>query len=334
MIEKADRMCNTGTTVTPSSTIRAPQCPAQEDHPPAQEHAPPPTTPAPPPPRPTKGPSLNPLASAQEDSDKSIALILQKASAILRGRCPACFGGKTWGRGFQMYVLSFGWAPKYSLSHYYSRGPDVLICIDGNFNHRHLVAQGDCPPFYSPEYMLPKEFVDAIGEEIEKLRKARKTKKRGKKKTKSKKGKGKGQGKGKGTQQREGEIAGSDSGDSTDSDDEAPPQRHKEKVPKEAVRGCEKSHEAGSGSNVKTYMEKFDDSGLMAAVCRHDIPLFLCNIDTPGEQQKYAVALIRHVFEHLPDNATVKVLYDVGCVLDRSRDKVRASMLYTTKHRN
>jgi hypothetical protein len=56
----------------------------------------------------------------------------------------------------------------------------------------------------------------------------------------------------------------------------------------------------------------------MALVCRHDIPLFLANIDTPGEQQKYTVALIEHLFSLLPSHATVASLYDVGCVLDRS----------------
>lgn len=65
-------------------------------------------------------------------------------------------------------------------------------------------------------------------------------------------------------------------------------------------------------------MEKFDDGGQMALVCRHDIPLFLANIDTPGEQQKYSVALFEHLFSLLPSCATVVGLYDVGCVLDRS----------------
>ncbi|KAG5335779.1 hypothetical protein C0989_000367, partial [Termitomyces sp. Mn162] len=73
-----------------------------------------------------------------------------------------------------------------------------------------------------------------------------------------------------------------------------------------------------NGSNVKTNWDKFDDGGLMALVCRNDIPIFLANIDIPGEQQKYAVAMIEYLFSLLPLSATVSVLYDVGCVLDRS----------------
>jgi hypothetical protein len=101
-----------------------------------------------------------------------------------------------------------------------------------------------------------------------------------------------------------------------------PAKKTKEKVPKEAIDECENGHIAGKGTNVKTNMEKYDDTGTMALVCRHDIPLFLANIDTPGEQQKYAVALIQKLFSALPSSATVAVFYDIGCVLDRSLERV------------
>lgn len=156
-------------------------------------------------------------------------------------------------------------------------GADIHICVDGNFNHRHLRSAGECPKFYDPEYILPKDQVDAVGHRIELLRK--KSSKR----------------------------------------------RRPLRVPDEAVDECESSHTAGSGSNSKTNMEKFDDGGIMALVCRHDIPIFAANIDTPGEQQKYAVTLIEHLFGLIPPQATVAVLYDVGCVLDRSLQLVKRS---------
>ncbi|KZT31656.1 hypothetical protein SISSUDRAFT_994830 [Sistotremastrum suecicum HHB10207 ss-3] len=37
-----------------------------------------------------------------------------------------------------------------------------------------------------------------------------------------------------------------------------------------------------------------------------------------GEKQYYALALIKKVFEHLPDDAKIGVLYDIGCQLHRS----------------
>ncbi|TFK20686.1 hypothetical protein FA15DRAFT_759211 [Coprinopsis marcescibilis] len=108
-------------------------------------------------------------------------------------------------------------------------------------------------------------------------------------------------------------------------------------VPDEAVDNCEESHQAGNGSNVKTNMDKFDDGGIAALVCRHDIPLILANVDTPGEQQKYAVAMLVRLFTLIPANATLSVLYDVGCVLDRSLqlyeilpDAITARMVWAT----
>ena len=89
-------------------------------------------------------------------------------------------------------------------------------------------------------------------------------------------------------------------------------------VPDEAVNECEESHEAADIKKQKATMERFDDTGLMFLVCRHDIPLFCANIDSPGEHQKYAIALLEHFFSLIPPHATVAPFYDIGCVLDRS----------------
>lgn len=108
-----------------------------------------------------------------------------------------------------------------------------------------------------------------------------------------------------------------------------PKARKPPKVPDEAVNDCEEGHESGSGSTVKTNMDHYDNGGVMVLVCRHDIPLFLANIDTPGEQQKYAISLIEHLFSFLPPAATVTLLYDVGCVLDRSLNLVSQVFVVT-----
>ncbi|KAI0701749.1 hypothetical protein C8Q76DRAFT_633393 [Earliella scabrosa] len=96
------------------------------------------------------------------------------------------------------------------------------------------------------------------------------------------------------------------------------PREHKSVVPDSALDECEKSFDAADEQKAKTHGAKFDDTGLMALVCRHDIVLFLANVDTPGEQQKYGVALLEHFISFLPSAATVAVFYDIGCVLDRS----------------
>ena len=108
-----------------------------------------------------------------------------------------------------------------------------------------------------------------------------------------------------------------------------PKQRHAV-VPDEAIDQCEASYDAADGNKQKAAMDCFDDTGIMALICRHDIPLFFANIDTPGEQQKYSVALIEHLFAFLPPSATVVVLYDVGCVLARSLEKVRQLAMLST----
>lgn len=104
------------------------------------------------------------------------------------------------------------------------------------------------------------------------------------------------------------------------------PREHKSAVPEAALDECEKSFEAADEKKHKTHGAKFDDTGLMALVCRHDIVLFLANVDTPGEQQKYGIALIEHFMTLVPAEATVAVFYDIGCVVDRSLQLVSARL--------
>jgi hypothetical protein len=94
-------------------------------------------------------------------------------------------------------------------------------------------------------------------------------------------------------------------------------------VPVQALDACKESYRAAKGDEDKSDSDMFDDRGIMALICRHDIPLFVANIDTAGEQQKYALALIIHLFQYLPPKTNVMCLYDIGCVLDTSVYKVR-----------
>ena len=94
------------------------------------------------------------------------------------------------------------------------------------------------------------------------------------------------------------------------------------RVPDEAVDHCKSTHEAADGKKQKSSMDSYDDTGIMVLICRHDIPLFFANIDSPGEQQKYSIALIEHLFSLLPPAVTVVVLYDIGCVVKRSITQV------------
>lgn len=106
-----------------------------------------------------------------------------------------------------------------------------------------------------------------------------------------------------------------------------PPCSYTSEVPETALDKCEKSYKAADEKKEKMHGTKFDDTGLMALVCCHDIILFLVNVDTPGEQQKYCITLIDHLFTQLPQQAMVAVYYDIGCVLDQSLHRVSDCLL-------
>ncbi|KAH6886607.1 hypothetical protein BKA70DRAFT_1123120 [Coprinopsis sp. MPI-PUGE-AT-0042] len=90
------------------------------------------------------------------------------------------------------------------------------------------------------------------------------------------------------------------------------------KVPVSALNGCHDSFTAADEKRTKASTQKFADTGVMGLLCRHDRPLFLANMTTPGERQFYVVALLRKLFQHIPATMTVGLLYDIGCQLERS----------------
>ena len=107
------------------------------------------------------------------------------------------------------------------------------------------------------------------------------------------------------------------------------------RTPPGVVDTCTASHRAATewqdaGNADDTYHSK----GLMACACHHDIPLFLCDIRTPGEQQHFAIVLIGVLFQHLPLSATVGCLYNIGCILDHSILKVRYLILASDSSSN
>ncbi|KAJ7593150.1 hypothetical protein C8J56DRAFT_780606, partial [Mycena floridula] len=195
---------------------------------------------------PDPGPST-PHRSIPTSPDK---LSRSECYRLLQKRCPCCFGDKVYGRTFQ-------------------EGGDIHVALDGNFHHRRNKGAGDNGQFHDAEYILSKEYVDAIGERLDKAH-------------------------------------------------NRPPREYQCPVPDEAVDACRDAHHAAKGDHKYGNKSPFDDKGLMALVCRHDIPLFLANIDSPGEQQKYGVALLELFFHLIPPSATVAAFYDIGCVLSRS----------------
>jgi hypothetical protein len=85
---------------------------------------------------------------------------------------------------------------------------------------------------------------------------------------------------------------------------------------------CKDSFIAAQQNIVKASKNFYDDTGVMAILCRHDRPLWMVNMTSPGERQHYAFALIEMLFSHLPTTWTVGLMYDIGCQLERSMVKV------------
>jgi hypothetical protein len=93
-------------------------------------------------------------------------------------------------------------------------------------------------------------------------------------------------------------------------------------LPNYIYSGCNTRFLAAGEQNKKAKASVFEDTGLMALVCRHDRPLFLVNIKDAGERQYNAIALVKRLFKELPPKWRVGLLYDIGCQIHRSIVKV------------
>jgi hypothetical protein len=90
------------------------------------------------------------------------------------------------------------------------------------------------------------------------------------------------------------------------------------KVPASILDGCNDSFTAADERRHKASTQFFSDTGLMAMLCRHDRVLWLANMTSAGEKQHYALALLRKLFQNIPQTLVVGVLYDIACQLHRS----------------
>ncbi|KIO14641.1 hypothetical protein M404DRAFT_118351, partial [Pisolithus tinctorius Marx 270] len=71
-----------------------------------------------------------------------------------------------------------------------------------------------------------------------------------------------------------------------------PPRQQHITVPDKAIDQCKALYEAANDNKKKAAIDCFDDTGIMALICCHDIPLFFANIDTPDEQQKHSYDIL------------------------------------------
>ncbi|KAJ7922304.1 hypothetical protein B0H13DRAFT_1603781, partial [Mycena leptocephala] len=103
-----------------------------------------------------------------------------------------------------------------------------------------------------------------------------------------------------------------------------PRARPKLSMPQDVIDGCESTFEAANEKTQKGNSKRYDAAGIFLMICRHGQILFFCNIYTPGEQQRYIVASLKELAQHLPPEATLLQAYDIGCVTDHSVNKVHS----------
>jgi Kyakuja-Dileera-Zisupton transposase len=176
-------------------------------------------------------------------------------------------------------------------SHFYVVSADVIVCIDACFTHkRRNPAKGGAkgPENLHPETVFVSE--KKVAEMKAFVETTRPVKSKSKEKTKE----------------------GSDGHGVEDSYEPGM------KVPVSALEGCLASFVAADERRTKASTQFFADTGLMAMLCCHDHVLWIVNMTTAGEQQYYALALIKELFLNLPLSMTVGILYDIGCQLERS----------------
>ncbi len=97
-------------------------------------------------------------------------------------------------------------------------------------------------------------------------------------------------------------------------------------IPDEVSDDCQKTFVAAQNIS-KTSNKIFADTAIMALVCRHDLPLLLVNMTSPGERQHYALALLHKFFQQLPNDWDISLLYNIACQLRCSMQKVCAILI-------
>ncbi|KAF9505494.1 hypothetical protein BS47DRAFT_1400330 [Hydnum rufescens UP504] len=80
---------------------------------------------------------------------------------------------------------------------------------------------------------------------------------------------------------------------------------------------------AADEDRVKASTQYFEDTGVIALLCRHDIPLAVASMWTAGEKQFYVFALLETVLKHVPSHWRIGALYDIGCQMDQTLKKWR-----------
>ncbi|EIN07693.1 hypothetical protein PUNSTDRAFT_36730, partial [Punctularia strigosozonata HHB-11173 SS5] len=202
-----------------------------------------------------------------------------RPSLYLRSRCPLCFAGVS--------------------SRDESMEFDVIVCIDACFSQKRRSGPRDPMKVHPDTFFMPDAEVKAMEDFVAECR--------------SKPASSQNDGKGKGKKR-----AAPDPTSGKDATTEPDKCEGPLQVPNSVLDGCEASFKAADERREKASTTFFDDTGLVALLCRHDCTLWVANMTSAGERQHYALALINKLFQHIPVSWRAGILYDIGCQIHRS----------------
>lgn len=164
-----------------------------------------------------------------------------------------------------------------------------MVCLDACFTQKKNKSHRDPPKFHPQSRFVPESVARKTEEYVESVRQQKKTKRPKK-----------------------------NNGVVVDEEEDEDCYEHGLPLPRSVLDGCEASFKAADEKREKASTDFFEDTALMALLCRHDRVLFVVNMHSAGEKQFNVVALMETLFQHLPLNIRVGLLYDVACSFERS----------------
>lgn len=96
-------------------------------------------------------------------------------------------------------------------------------------------------------------------------------------------------------------------------------------LPNYVFESCGSCFTAADETKKKAESLLYANTGLMALTCHHNCVISMVNLHDAGEKQYNALALIRALFDELPSDWNLGLLYNIGCQLDKSIMKVGIS---------
>ncbi|KAJ7622490.1 hypothetical protein FB45DRAFT_1032157 [Roridomyces roridus] len=162
---------------------------------------------------------------------------------------------------------------------------DIHVCADAGFTQKRRRGGPRDPPRTHPNTVfVPEHTTDEMGAHVEDVRPVRgQTKKRAR-----------------------------------PSEEEDHYEHQDLRVPRTVLDDCRDSFIAADKKREKASTKFFEDTGVMGLLCRHDRVLWLVNMRSSSEKQYFVLVLLETLFQHLPLNIHIGILYDIACQLHRS----------------